>query len=312
MADTHSIIRTDFDDTTNKDLLNIGLRKLYDTTLREANVFYKDYVNDLSTTEYDERDQLIAGLGASETVAEGQGIKIQMPTLGGNVEYVQAGWGTGFRITHKMDYFNKYSLYQRWTKDLAKVQMETKDVEIAKMFNNPTSSTYQGTGFDGQVMAYDTHTGLASGTGDNYDNYLDAALSIAALESARYYFKTLVDDMGMLISATPNILAVEPTLYITAKEILGSDGKAHEMSNTANILKEMSLQIKEYGRLTSTTAWFMLAKNDKNFDLNVFTSLQPMMVVKDAPDTTLDKIVVSLQYFTYGFGDPRTYFCGNT
>ena len=312
MADTHSVIRTDFDNTDNKDLLNIGLRKLFDTTQREALVEYKQFVNDLTTKEYDERDQQIAGLGLAESVAEGQPIKIQTPALGNAVTYTQAGWGTGFRITHKMDYFNKYNLYQRWTQDISKVQAETKDIEIMRMFNNPTSSTYQGTGFDGQVMAYDTHTGLASGTDDNYDNYLDAALSISALESARYYFKTLVDDMGLPIGAKPTILAVEPTLYITAKEILGSDGKAHEMSNTTNVLKEMGLHIVESVRLSSTTAWFMEAKGDRNFDLNVFTSMAPIMVIKDAPDSTLDKIVVSLQYFTYGFGDPRCYYCGNT
>jgi len=312
VAATHSIVRTDFDTTTNKDLLNVGLRKLYDTTLREAIVEYPIVVNDLTTKEYDERDQLIGGLDYPGSVREGQNVPIQTPVLGESVTYTQAGYGTGFRITHMMDYFNKYKFLSRWTKDLGKVMKEGKDIEVAKIFNNPTVGTYAGTGFDSQVLAYATHTGLASGSGDNYNNYANTALSISALAAARYYFATLVDDKGRYMGATPTILAIEPTMYITAKEILGSEGKAHEMSNTINVLKEMDLKIFEYHRLTSTTSWFLEAKNDRNFDINVFTSMNPTFWTKDAPDMTKDTIVFSMTYYTYGFGDPRTYYCGNT
>jgi len=33
--------------------------------------------------------------------------------------------------------------------------------------------------------------------------------------------------------------------------------------------------------------------------------------VKDSPDQTRDTIVDSLQYFTYGVGDPRCVYVGN-
>jgi hypothetical protein len=312
MGATDSIIRTDWDTSTNRDILKLGLRKLFDNTQREAVVEYPIVVNDLTTKEYYERDQQIAGLGLAEAVREGQNVPIQAPPFGASVSYTQSGFGTGFRITHMMDYFNKYKLLNRWTSDLGKVMKETKDIEVAKLFNNPTVSTYGGTGFDTQVLAYATHTGLASGTDDNYSNYADAGLSITALEDMRYYFSTLVDDLGMYMGAKPTILAIEPTLYFTAKEILGSEGKAHEMSNTINVLKELNLSIFEYHRLTSTTSWFVEAKSDKNFDINVMTSMNPTFWTKDAPDMTKDTIVFSLQYFTYGFGDPRTYYCGNT
>jgi len=45
-------------------------------------------------------------------------------------------------MTYKMQKFNKYDLWQRWVKDLAKIQKEAKDVEIHTLFNNPTSTTY--------------------------------------------------------------------------------------------------------------------------------------------------------------------------
>jgi hypothetical protein len=40
--------------------------------------------------------------------------------------------------------------------------------------------------------------------------------------------------------------------------------------------------------------------------------MEPIMVIKDAPDYTLDKVALSLQYFQYGWGDPRMVEVGNT
>jgi hypothetical protein len=300
-------IRSTFDTTTNKDLLKEGgLRKLFDNTVREAKVFYKELVNDLKTSDEYVRDQRMAGLNGATELVEGQEIPIQKPVLGTAKTYTQRQFGSGFRMTNRMDKFNKYNLWSRWSKDLGKCMKEAKDVEVHVMFNSPTSATLTcGVGFDTLALAHDTHTGLLAGsTTDNYDNYLNASLSISALESARYYFKTRKDDMGMYVGGDPTHLVIEPTLFITAKEILGSDLKAHELSNTTNVIKdEMSgLKVYENPRITSTTAWFMLDKNAKDFDINVFTAQEPDFVTMDAPDTTRDRIATSLQYFTYGFG----------
>jgi len=53
----------------------------------------------------------------------------------------------------------------------------------------------------------------------------------------------------------------------------------------------------------------MLAKNDK-FNINVFTSQEPDLIIQDAPDTTRDRIATSLQYFGFGWGCARMYFLG--
>lgn len=306
------VIRTSLDVTSNKDLFKTGgLRKIFDNTVREAKVEYPILVNDLTSKDEYERDLRMAGLTDVIELAEGQAIPYNTPTEGTTKTYTQRQFGGGFRMTFRMDYFNKYNLWARWSKDLGKKMKEAKDVEIATMFKSPTSTTLTcGVGFDTYAMAYDTHTGLATGTGDNYDNYLNAALSISSLESARYYFAKLVDDQGSYMGATPTLLVVEPTLYITAKEIIGSEKKSGEASNTINVLSELDLKIFEYHRLSSATMWFVLAKADPNYDINVFTALEPKFFEKDAPDTTQDKIISALQFFTYGFGDPRCYYLG--
>ncbi|MCK9597893.1 MAG: hypothetical protein M0R06_02560 [Sphaerochaeta sp.] len=307
-------ITTRFDATTNRDLLKEGgVRKIFDTTVREAQVFYKELVNDGKTGDEYVRDQRLAGLGAAVEIQEGQNIPIDVPVLGTAKTYTQREFGSGFRMTHRMDKFNKYNLWKRWSKDLARTMKESKDIEIHVMFNNPTSTSLTcGVGFDTLAIANTTHTGLADGTSDNYDNYLAAALSYSALESARYYFKTLKDDKGMLVGGTATHLVFEPTLYTTAFELTKSSGRPHEMSNTKNAFENAGFKLYEDPRLTSTTAWFMLDKKSPYFDFNVLTSEEPFMVTKDAPDNTLDRVAISHQMFTYGWGDARACYWGNT
>jgi len=309
-----AILTTRFDTTSNKDLLKSGsLRSIFDNTVREAKVFYPKMVNDLKSKDEYERVQRMAGLTDPVELAEGQQIPVVQPTLGGAKTYTQRQFGSGFRMTYRMDKFNKYNLFKRWTKDLGKLMKEAKDIEIHVMFNNMASTSLTaGTGFDAMAIANDAHTGLdATGTGDNYDNYLASALSISALESARYYFATLKDDMGNYMGATPDTLVFEPTLWPTVKELFGSELRPHELSNTKNWASEWGIKPLENPRLTSATCWFVMAKGDSNYDFNVFTTEEPNLHIMDAYDRTLDKMCLSIQFFTYGWGDPRLLYAGN-
>jgi hypothetical protein len=309
-------ITTGLDRTTNKDLFKVGsLRQIFDNTRGKAKVFYKEIVNDLKTNLLTERDLRMAGLEAASEVIEGQNAPIFSPVQDVIKEYTQRRFAIGFRMTDMFDRYNQYDLWNRWSGDCAKLQAEIKDVTVHVPWNNATATTLTaGTGFDTLAIASNTHTGLLSGsTADNYDNYLDAALSHASLRTARYYFATLKDDMGVYMGANATHLVFQPTQYFTVHEILGSTNKALEMSNTKNVYPESFGGIKPYEdpKLTATTAWFLISKDD-NYDYNVFTGMEPNMIVKDAPDRTADRMALSFQDFAVGWGDARSIYIGNT
>ena len=58
--------------------------------------------------------------------------------------------------------------------------------------------------------------------------------------------------------------------------------------------------------------WFMIAKEPDLYDINVLTGMSPKLFVKDAPDQTMDKVCLSFQYFTYGWGWAGAYYLGKT
>ena len=304
------MITTAFDESTNRDLFKKVLRKLYDNTDRDHPQEWRSVYNDIKTKDDFERDMRIAGLEPCSAVAEGEAIGLQDPTYGSTVTYTQQSFGTGFRITHRMKLTNKYQLMEKWTRSLAEMMRYGKDIEAAKLWTDPTGATYSYKGFDTLDLAEAAHTGLATGTGDNYNNLLSSGLSTSTLESAYQYFEELIDDMGHVMPVTPDTVVFHPRLIITAREIFRSDLKAHEFSNTKNVYDE--LKLVPYHFLTSTTMWYMLAKNNSKYDVNMFTLMEPDMEIRDAPDTTRDTVVLSSQYFTNGYGDPRCVYCGNT
>lgn len=304
------IVNLGFDTTTGKDLMKEGvLRKLFDTTAKEKQVYYKEIVKEQKATDLWYRDQQIAGLTQHTKIPDGAGIPIQQNVLGSYKTYTQERYGTGFRMTRMMDKFNKYDLWKKLTKSLSKVMYESKDIDVHLMFNNLTATTYTA-GFDTLAIANDTHTGLLSGsTDDNYDNYLNASLSYSALESVRYYFKTVKNDVGMLMALDPTHLVFQPTLYTTVMELLKSDLKPHELSNTKSALRDY-LKPYEDPRLTSTTLWFVIAKDEDIYDVNVLTSQEPDLFFMDAPDTTRDRLAMAEQMYTFGHGDAHAIYVG--
>ena len=302
-------VLTTFDKSTNKDTLKTLVKDWFNNTDRPPMVEWKEIMLDLKTSDQYERRGRWAGFTYPEEVPESEAIGAQDPKFDDTKDYTQVKYGTGFRISYEMKEFNKIGLMEKLSKNLRMVMEEGKDVEIAKMWNNTTATTYAA-GYDGFAIAYDSHTCLDDAA-STYDNKLGSALSTSTLESMRNYFDYLKDDQGNVITANPSHLVVNYSLVVTAEELLGSSQKPHEFSNTINYFNSADLKIFDYHRLSSTTAWFAIAKNDPNYEYFCYTSREPSIIVERAPDTSLDDQAIAFQLFKYGVGDPRLAYFGN-
>jgi hypothetical protein len=306
-----AIIRTDWDTSTGKETLRNVVRITYDNTARETLTEWKELFKDERTDLYQETVQRIAGLGAMSATAEGENYHIETPKYNTTKTYTQAKYTNGFRITEEMQKFNKISLMKTLTASLAQTMAEGKDIELAKMWNNTTATTYAA-GFDGLAIGSASHTCLDD-VGTTYDNLISGDLTVANLESALQYFDAVYDDQGNIFVHIPRKLVVNKNLRQRAYKILKSSGQYDEQSNTINAFKEYDLRTFVYHRLSSSTAWFVLGdQGNKNYGPIVFTSQEPELRQKDAPDATRDLLVTSGQLFTYGSPDNRLVVVGNT
>ena len=311
---TANILGTFWDTSTGKESLKTLTRSWFDSTDKEALVEWKNLCKDISTKDDYEREARIAGLGAMSAMVEGQNIPLEEPKFGGTKDFTQVAYGNAFRITDRMKRFNKIGLMEKLTRSLKKTMVEGKDIEVAKIWNNLTATTYA-SGFDTYALAYDTHTCLDDAA-TTYDNYLDASLATGSYESALQYFDKLYDDQGNVFVGKARKLVVCPALRVTAYQLTGADKKPFEQSNTNyDLNKYFGFDVVPftYHRFSGSTAWMVLGDvGDEMYGPRVYTALEPDLETKDGDDRTRDTVVTSIQYFKYGFTDPRLVYVGNT
>jgi hypothetical protein len=300
-------VYTGFDTTTGKELFKTLVDDTFNSTSRDAVLEAKRLYKMLTSEDLFERTVRFANLPRGEAVVEGEEIPIYNPKMGQTKDYNQAQYGLGFRVSWLFKKTNKYGLVKEWTQSVKMNQLELKEVELAKLWNSPTASY---TGYDGLHLAEAAHTCL-NDAASTYNNLGSVAMSTTGFESASYYYDTLKDDQGATFFVKPDTLYFHPALRFTFQELTKSDLKPLELSNTTNIWKG-AYEGFAYHYLTSTTAWGLVAKNHKLFDIRCYSLSEPDIVTADAPDNTRDSNITSMQAFSWGFGDARMVYVGNT
>jgi hypothetical protein len=316
MATTANIHGTWWDTSTGKESLKTLVRGWFDSTEREALVEWKGLCKDLKTSDEFEREARVAGLGAMQEMVEGQNIPLEEAKFGQTKDFTQVAFGNGFRITDRMRRFNKIKLLEKLTRSLKKTMIEGKDIEIAKMWNNMTTTTAPGcTGFVSTLALASNSQTCLDDASTTYDNYGDADLATGSYEAALEYFDKLYDDQGNIFVGRARKLVVCPALRVKAYQITGADKKPFEQSNTKYDLNSyfgFDVVPSVYHRFSGSTAWVVLGDvNDSDYGPRVYTALEPDLETKDGDDRTRDTVVTSIQYFKYGFTDPRLVYCGN-
>ena len=310
---TSNIHGTWWDTSTGKESLRTFVRGWFDTTEREALVEWKSLCKDIKTNSDYEREARVAGLGAMQELAEGQNLPLEEAKFGGTKDFTQVAFGNGFRITDRMRRFNKMGLMEKLTRSLKKTMLEGKDIEIAKMWNNTTATTYA-SGFDTLALASNSHTCLDDAA-TTYDNYLGSDLATGSYETALQYFDKMYDDQGNVYVGRASKLVVNPALRVKAFQITRADLKPFEQSNTKYDLNSyfgFDITPFVYHRYSSSTAWSVIGNvGDTDYGPRVYTALEPDLETKDGDDRTRDTVVTSIQYFKYGFTDPRQVYIGN-
>ena len=311
-----SPILTVWDTSSGKDVFRRLVRDVFDNTKRDALMESEKLYKMKTSDKLFERGMRMAGMPYGNYVVESGKVPLYDPKFGGTLDWYQNEYGMGFRVSWMMKKTNQWDLVKGWTTSLRMKLDETKDVELARLFNSPTASVSRGgreinVGYDTFVLGYAAHTCLDD-TPSTYSNLGSADLSLAALTAGELYFDTLKDDQGAIffVNTKGMVLYHHPALKVRITELNRSTGKPWEISNTMNFW-EGRFEPYTYRRLSSTTAWGLAAVGDQRYDIKCFTLAEPDILTKDASDNSLDTIVLGHQAFSYGFGDPRLLYIGN-
>lgn len=193
--------------------------------------------------------------------------------------------------------------------DLAKVWrrfLNTERIRIFKFANASTDDLGRATTLpDGLNLAsathkyYDANGNVQTGSSTGWANYAtgaSTALGIDSLDTARKAMKNFKNNAGLRIQVSPDTLLIPPTLERTALEIMKSENKPYEISNTTNFFRiytggqyniivwdELQDALGNWSASYGGTAWWLIDSNLMKKNL-IWFEREPLNYSTESPD----------------------------
>lgn len=252
---------------------------------------YPDVFNVLSTQRAYEDFIITTGLGTMPVKPEFQDVAMDQPMQVGKVRMIVVAYGLGYEVSEELMEDDLYNvIVGPSSRFLAQSARDTEERQAWAMLN--TAFTTQ-QAYDGVSLINSAHPTKTAGTYGNRPS-VDAGLSFTALQASLERHLLMVNERGLRIRQTPRWLIVPVQQNWLANEILLSQKKPGEASNTENVLAGGRIGLTPYASqyLTSTTAWFTLVDKSKH-RLCFFWRKKPEM------DRDYDKKAKVAQFFNF-------------
>jgi phage major head subunit gpT-like protein len=261
------------------DLLEPGLRKIFDDKFSEIPEVFSSIFKVNSSERDVERDSAVTGFGLLTQTAEGGAIAYEDPIQMYDTSYVHLKYTKGFKVSEELYEDDRYSVINKKPQALARAARRTAEYLAAAVFNNAFSS---GTGGDGKYLCSVSHPRADGGTTQSNASATGITLTEANLNTGLLAMRGQLDDKGMPIMAKAKTLLVPPELEKDAQIITKSQLRSGTANNDYNYFQGM-LNVKSWDWLTSSTAWFLI--DDSLHELNWFWRVRPEFKQDNAFDT---------------------------
>jgi len=261
------------------DLLEPGLRQIFDDKYEEMKEVFSSIFHVDSSTHDVERDSAITGFSLLEETTEGGAIQYEDPVQMYDVSYVHKKYTKGFKVSEELMEDDRYSVIKKKPAALARACRRTAENIAATVFNNAFSS---GTGGDAKYLASVSHPRADGGTAQSNASGSGITLTEANLNTALLAMRGQLDDKGMKIGMKADTIIVPPALEKTANILLNSTLRSGTADNDANYFKGL-LKVISWDWLSSSTAWFLL--DSSQHELNWFWRIKPEFKQDNSFDT---------------------------
>lgn len=282
------------------ELLAPDLFRVFIDTGEEAPIEFSSIVNVIDMPYTPVTDQQISGLGTVPAKLEGEQFDLDQPIMGGSKAYTAAPYGLAIEFTWEAWRDELYGVFEEMVQELRRSSDNRLEVDAHAPLNNAATAGH--VGFDGLTLINTAHTLLGGGTVANRPA-VDVQFSFTAVQAGMQAFHNLVDERGLPRLMAPSKVLITPEFYHDAREILGSTGKPLVANNEINALiaDDLGWCVSHY--LTSSTLWFMMARQGVH-DVNFFIRDEPIFDMFDDPRTK-NAVATVYQRHTSGFGTWR-------
>lgn len=261
------------------DLLEPGLRKIFDDKYKEMPEIFSSIFHVNSSTVDVERDSAVTGFSMLVQTPEGGPISYEDPVMMYDVSFVHLKYTKGFKVSEELVEDDRYNVIKKKPAALAKACRRTAEFLAAQVFNNGFSS---GTGGDGKFLFSTLHPRADGGTAQSNASASGITLTEANLNTALLAMRAQLDDKGMKIAVKADTIVVPPALEKTAQILTNSKMRPGTADNDFNYYEGL-LKIISWDYLTSSTAWFLIDSSEH--ELTWFWRIQPEFKQDNSFDT---------------------------
>ncbi len=232
-------------------MLEAGQKKIFFDNLNSTPAQYPMYTTAMSSNKAQETYDSVGNLQAATEKVEGDSINYGKVSQAYQTTIVNHTYANGFAHTREAVKDDLYGCINSVkAKELARtIRVKEERVAIAWLDNAFTTALA-----DGKALCANDHP-CKDAPGQVNDTLTTGALSPANLQTGLQLFNAFKNHAGDPMDSDATRLITHKNNMFTVREILQSQNKANELSNTKNTLPMLEEVYLRY--LTSTTAWFL-------------------------------------------------------
>jgi hypothetical protein len=201
------------------------LRAVVDQSIRTQPEEYPGVLQVIEGTKHTETFREWVGMGLAEDKQELDPIKFDDPIQGNIKEYTYSVTAKGFKASYESMEDDKYSIIAKTAGSLGDCARETIELDAANVWNNCfAADTTPILTFDGLSIINSAHLRLDGGA--TRSNLFTGDVSLALIESMKYFFRNDITDRGFKNQRrlTKLIIAPDSTAEPLLMQILGGSG----------------------------------------------------------------------------------------
>jgi len=246
---------TQFSDVSRAAIL--GVTDFFTNNFESYPKQYPEFVTQVTSTLETEKHDSMGNIGGVVLKPEGSAIGFKSIEQAYETQIQNKTYANGISFTKESMVYDKYKVTaEAKAKELMRTMVEFEETLAITPYNNAFTVNLA----DAVPMCSDSKP-LKNAAGQFNDTLVTGALTPDNVKAGMIAFYRFKNHAGGPMRAWASKLMTHEVNMFTVEEILGSQNKAYELSNTKNTLPKLRPVYSRY--LTSETAWFLI---DDNFD----------------------------------------------